>query len=257
MTAEASLRQEPGENALMGIPEHGLKRVAYRVGRTLLASRTMKLIWFDVLKLRARTRSPGRRETSPSCDRLHLGCGERRVPGWLNVDVAGSDHDIDFTRRLPWKTESFSAVVSQHVIEHLELFGELLPLLGEVRRVLRPGGEVWLSCPDMESICRMYADGRSADLVADRVNRDGRYSTQGAPPQQIVNDLFHQWGEHKNLFDLDIAKWALERVGFSSIRRVREADLLERFPGFPVRGDDVMTLYVTARVPSGSWLPRL
>ncbi len=101
----------------------------------------------------------------------------------------------------------------------------------------------------MESICRIYADGRSADLVADRVNRDRRYSTQGAPPQQIVNDIFHQWGEHKNLLDLDIAKWALERAGFSGIRRVREIDLLERFPGFPARGDDTITLYVTARVP--------
>jgi hypothetical protein len=62
-----------------------------------------------------------------------------------------------------------------------------------------------------------------------------------------VNDLFHQWGEHKNLFDFDLAKWALEYAGFSDARQVEEADLLARFPGFPVRGDDLMTLYVTAR----------
>jgi predicted SAM-dependent methyltransferase len=251
MTADAPRRQEPDKAPVARESEGRLKRAAYRAGRTLLASRTMDLVWFDVLRLRARARHVGRVETSPPGDRLHLGCGKRRVPGWLNVDVTGSDFDIDFTRKFPWVSSSFSAVVSQHVVEHLELFEELIPFLCEVRRVLRPSGEVWLSCPDMETICRMYADGRSAKLVADRVNRGARYSTQGAPPQQIVNDLFHQWGEHKNLLDFDMAVWVLRRTGFINIRRVREADLLERFPGFPVRGDDVMTLYVAAQVLLG------
>ena len=139
------------------------------------------------------------------------------------------------------------SIVSQHVIEHLELFGELLPLLSELRRVLRPGGQIWLSCPDMAKICRLYLDGRSiGQLVEDRISRDN-YSTQGAPPQQIVNDLFHQWGEHKNLFDFEILKWALERNKFTDIRKVDEAHLLQHFPGFPARYDDKQTLYVSAR----------
>jgi predicted SAM-dependent methyltransferase len=236
----------PSEQPALGIPDHGLRKAAYRAGRTLLATRTMQLLWFDMLKLRARARRPGRREMVPSSDKLHLGCGSRHVPGWLNADVAGSDCDTDFTRRLPWKAGSFSAVVSQHVVEHLELFGELLPVLSELRRVVRPGGEIWLSCPDMEKICRLYSSGHADELVAHRMSRDGRYSTQGAPSQQIVNDLFHQWGTHKNLFDFGLLKWALESAGFSGVRRVSEADLLERFPGFPARRDDLVTLYVAA-----------
>lgn len=236
------------EQLVVSIPERGLKKSAHRVGRTLLATRTMNLMWFDMLKTRARIQHLGRREVTPSYDRLHLGCGSRHISGWLNVDVAGSDCNIDFTSPLPWKANSFSVIVSQHVIEHLELFGELLPMLAELRRVLRAGGEVWLSCPDMKKICQLYADGRVAELVDDRMNRDRRYSTQGAPPQQIVNDLFHQWGEHKNLLDFDIAKWALEHTGFSDVREIAEADLLERFPDFPVRNDDIQTLYVTAKV---------
>jgi predicted SAM-dependent methyltransferase len=231
---------------VIGEPTRGSKKAVYRAAHVLFGTRTLQLMWFDALRLQARVRHVGRHDLQSPCTQLHLGCGSRHVSGWLNVDVVGSDYDIDFTKRLPWRSESFSVIVSQHVIEHLELFGELLPLLSELRRVLRPGGQIWLSCPDMAKICRLYLDGRIGELVEDRISRDN-YSTQGAPPQQIVNDLFHQWGEHKNLFDFEILKWALERNKFTDIRKVDEAHLLQHFPSFPARYDDKQTLYVSAR----------
>jgi predicted SAM-dependent methyltransferase len=236
---------------VVGEPTGRAKKAVYGVARTFFGRRTILLMWFDALRLRARIRRVGRRDLDSSCAQLHLGAGRRQVEGWLNVDVVGSDYDIDFTQRLPWRSGSFAAVVSQHVIEHFELFDELMPLLGELRRVLQPGGEVWLSCPDMEKICRLYIDGRAHELVEDRLSREKEYSTQGAPPQQIVNDLFHQEGEHKNLLDFEMLKWALESADFSGVRKVNEAHLLERFPGFPARHDDNVTLYVKAQVPDG------
>jgi predicted SAM-dependent methyltransferase len=234
---------------MIGEPKSRSKRAIYEVAQIVLGKRTLLLIWYDALKLRARVRHLMRHDLKPPCTQLHLGSGGRHVVGWLNVDLVGSDHDIDFTKRLPWRSGSFSAIVSQHVIEHFDLFDELLPLLGELRRALRPGGEIWLSCPDMERICRLYIDGRARELVEDRTSRQEEYSTLGAPPQQIVNDLFHQWGEHKNLFDFEMLKWALESNNFTDIRKVDEARLLERFPGFPSRHDDKITLYVAAEVP--------
>jgi hypothetical protein len=82
--------------------------------------------------------------------------------------------------------------------------------------------------------------------LTDRQRRDTWFSTNGAPAQQIVNDIFYQWGEHKNLFDFGLLEWALKKAGFGAVRRVAEADLLERFPDFPSRSDDLMTLYVVA-----------
>lgn len=235
--------------AVIGEPSRGPKKAVYEAAHVIFGRRTLQLMWFDALRLQARVRRAGRHDLTPPCAQLHLGSGSRRVAGWLNVDVIGSDYDLDFTEPLPWRTGSFSAVVSQHVIEHLELFGELLPLLSELRRVLRPGGEIWLSCPDMEKICRLYLNGRALELIEDRMGRD-EYSTQGAPPQQIVNDLFHQWGEHKNLFDFEMLEWALGKAGFADVRKVEEAQLLERFPGFPARRDDSQTLYVAAQASS-------
>src|SRR5262249_23483695 len=123
------------------------------------SDRTRMLVGFDFLRARARRRMP--KPFAPGVDQLHLGCGARRVPGFLNVDVAGSELDVDLASgELPFNDESFNAVVSQHVIEHLDLEHELLPLLRDIHRVLKPGAELWLSCPDMSVVCRYYAEGR-------------------------------------------------------------------------------------------------
>jgi predicted SAM-dependent methyltransferase len=165
----------------------------------------------------------------------------------LNADVTDSECDVDLTSRLPWPDATFSAIVSQHVIEHVE-FEELIGLLAEVRRILRADGEVWLSCPDMEKICLGYVKDRAASLAADQ---RARYPTLapslGIPQQQAVNGFFHQGGEHKNLYDFELLAWVVDRAGFRACERVEENTLLARFPEFPRRADDAVTLYVVAR----------
>ena len=187
----------------------------------------------------------------PPYPRLHLGAGDRKVPGWLNVDLSGSDYDVDLgSGQLPWRTDSVECAVSEHTIEHLELRTEVLPLLSELNRVIRPGGEIWLSCPDIEKICRSYIDHRMADLMGDRQTRLPEYHLGDVPSSHLINELFHQSGEHKNLFDFELLEWALHSTGFIAVRRVSEADLLARFPEFPARNDDAQSLYATAALPT-------
>jgi hypothetical protein len=69
------------------------------------------------------------------------------------------------------------------------------------------------------------------------------------PSQHYINCIFVQEGEHKNLLDFEMLTWLLEKSGFVDVRQVREADLLHRFPGFPERGDDCHSIYVTAVAP--------
>lgn len=210
-----------------------------------LSDRTRMLVSFDLLRASARRRMP--REVVPSVDKLHVGCGARRVQGFLNVDVAGSELDIDLASgELPFPDATFNAVVSQHVIEHLELHSELLPLLRDIHRVMKPGAELWLSCPDMSAVCRHYVDGRVDALVEDRRARWPSYSLNGTPAQHFVNDLFHQHGEHQNLFDLGLLAWALQTAGFRNVEQKTEPELLSRFPMFPTRNDDLQTLMVRA-----------
>lgn len=220
-----------------------------RVGSRLLSDRTRRAVEHDLRRFTTRVSRRRTRQLVPSARLLHLGCGGRQVPGWLNVDLRGSELDVDLAGgRLPWDSGVFDAVVSQHVIEHLELHREALPLLREVRRVLRAEGELWISCPDIEKICRSYLAHGMEDFVVDRQRRFPDFHLGGAPSSQMANHLFHQDGEHVNLFDWPLLEWALRETGFSGVRRVAEADLLTRFPGFPERKDEVQTIYVAALV---------
>jgi hypothetical protein len=221
----------------------------YRV----FAPRTVHAMRFDALRLRARSRQGRRGTVVPPHPRLHFGCGKRHVPGWVNADVAGSEHDVDLAGgELPWVDGCFEVVVSQQVIEHLDLTTELVPLFRELRRTMRPGGEVWMACPDLAKACRAYDADRGAGLLADRDARCTQDSgiTGRVPPQQYINALFTQFGEHRNLLDLELADWLCRQTGFGECTRVSEAEFLARFPGFPPRNDDATSLYFRATAVS-------
>ncbi len=169
--------------------------------RGVLSVRTRALVLLDLRRWAVRGRQ-GRELPAPR-DRLHLACGDNRVTGWLNVDLRGSEHDVDLAGgRLPWADRQFDAVVSQHLAEHLELESELIPLLHEIHRVLRPGGELWLSTPDLARVCQGYLDDGGNALLEDRKKRWTSFSLGDAPTPQLINHLFHQDGEHRNLLDL-------------------------------------------------------
>lgn len=157
--------------------------------RRTLSARTISGLQFDLLRLRARRR----RHRGPWPELLHLGSGSRRVQGWLNADISHSDCDIDMASPLPWPDGTFSAIVSQHVIEHFEI-DELIDLLREVRRVLRKDGEAWLSCPDMEKTCRAYLEDRGARLLSDRRARWPEGAPPGFPPRGDDADTLYAVG---------------------------------------------------------------
>lgn len=215
--------------------------------RRLFSRRTRSGLRIDLYRLRARTKSQwvSKRRLPPS-SHLHFGCGKRRIKGWLNVDLIGSDVDIDLGAPLPWEDAVFEAVVSQQVVEHLEIESEFIPLLKELVRVCRPGAEIWLSCPDMEKVCRAYLADSGKQLLEDRQTRHDCGWISGMPVSHIINVMFHQGNEHKNLYDFPLMKWLLERHGFNAVERVNEPLFLARFPEFPPRNDDFHALYVKA-----------
>lgn len=218
--------------------------------RSILSKRTRASLNFDWLRLRARLSNIGRGGRKPEFSKLHFGCGKRVVQGWTNVDVVGAPQNVDLAARLPWPDSVFDCIVSQQVIEHLELESEILPLFGELARVAKPGAEIWLSCPDMEKVCRGYVEDKGAALKEDRLKRWKVKWMEGMPDSQMINIMFHQGNEHKNLYDFDLLKWILERQGFVNVIRRSEPAFLDRFPEFSLRNDDSHALYVSANLPN-------
>jgi len=67
--------------------------------------------------------------TTVSPLRLHIGCGERLLPGWVNADcvarVPGVVTGLDLTA-LPYPDNSVAEILAEHVLEHLSFAEEAL-----------------------------------------------------------------------------------------------------------------------------------
>ena len=82
--------------------------------------------------------------------KLHVGCGDRAIRGWCNIDVAHLTAEVQYVDALkciPFDSESFQFIFSEHFIEHLTYEDGLL-FFKEASRVLKKGGVLRTSTPD-------------------------------------------------------------------------------------------------------------
>lgn len=94
---------------------------------------------------------------------LNLGCGEFPAPlPWINLDRGdeGPKPDVvcDFRDGIPYPNGSVARVYCGHVLEHLCLPDEFNCLVGEIGRVLAPGGVLGVVGPDVGRAVRLKFD---------------------------------------------------------------------------------------------------
>jgi SAM-dependent methyltransferase len=83
---------------------------------------------------------------------LNLGAGTDIRPGWVNVDrsaLSGVDvvHNME-QLPLPFPNESFDYVLCQDVLEHIDY---IIPLLGDIWRIMRSGATLHIRVPHFTS----------------------------------------------------------------------------------------------------------
>jgi hypothetical protein len=82
--------------------------------------------------------------------KLHLGCGAKKLEGFINVDKAGKpDQRVDLEKfPWPWMTSVADEVVMIHVLEHLGGDpGTFRGIIRELYRVCAPGAKVKIVVP--------------------------------------------------------------------------------------------------------------
>jgi predicted SAM-dependent methyltransferase len=137
--------------------------------------------------------------------KLHIGCGKRNFgPKWTHIDQAHFPH-IDFydLTSLNIDDSSIDLIYSSHTIEYFDR-DEIIPILKEWSRVLKPSGILRLAVPDFEAMTKLYCNN-SITL------------------EQILGPLYGKMESngkiiyHKTVYDFCSLKSLLISVGFHDI----------------------------------------
>ena len=94
---------------------------------------------------------------------LQIGCGPQIAAGFVNLDylwVPGVDVVRDLNRPLPFPADRFTGIFTEHRLEHFDDL-RLRAVLGEARRVLRPGGRIHIVVPSLEIHAQRYLATRT------------------------------------------------------------------------------------------------
>lgn len=91
--------------------------------------------------------------------KVNYGCGETKLPGFLNVDIEPSvkpDLVCDLrTEPFPLKNESTVLIQCIHNLEHIEMV-HWPKLFFEFHRVLKPEGKLYLAYPEFEKVSKNF-----------------------------------------------------------------------------------------------------
>ncbi len=148
--------------------------------------------------------------------RLHIG-GEAALDGWkvLNIEPADYvDYVGDCSDLSQFADESVSEIYASHVLEHLGYLDDLPNALKGFHRILKVGGRLRLSVPDLETLCRLFLHP-NLDMASRFHVMRVMFGGQMDPHD------FHKVGMTEE-FMTDY----LQVAGFTSIERVEAFDLV-------------------------------
>lgn len=84
--------------------------------------------------------------------KLHLGCGDKKLDGYVNVDVVGKPDKVWDLSVYPWPFEDNSAdeIFSEHFLEHVSDYDQTIL---EMYRILKSNGILHFRVPHFRSAC--------------------------------------------------------------------------------------------------------
>jgi predicted SAM-dependent methyltransferase len=157
---------------------------------------------------------------------LQIGGGDNILEGWLNTDFMPRNNEtviLDVTKPLFFKSNTFDYIFCEHMIEHIT-YNEAIKMLRECLRILRSGGKLRISTPDLEVYIALFSQQKSEmqerhiEWISNNwLKRQGVNSRNEA---FVLNLMMRGWG-HKFLYDFTTLKLVLSDSGFSEIKSVQ------------------------------------
>lgn len=179
--------------------------------------------------------------------KLNLGCGPSGINGWTNYDygilplistlprvryiliklgILGKFYQIkwpkielvDIRKKFPLENDKVGVVFCSQVLEHFE-YWEARLILSECYRVLKSGGILRISVPDIEKIVSNYLHDKDKVEAAREFGKTVFGDVKDIIPNRIqkISTLFIRY--HKWHYNFQYLKQLLEETGFKKITK--------------------------------------
>ncbi|WP_428422613.1 class I SAM-dependent methyltransferase [Methylibium sp.] len=178
--------------------------------------------------------------------KLHIG-GRQVAPGWEILDVFPGPHvdhvgNANDLSRFP--QGSFDEIYASHVVEHFDYKDELLRTLTEWCRVLRPGGVLRVSVPDIDILAHLLLQKHQLDV-------NQRFLVM----RMIFGGHMDAHDYHLVGLNQEFLSAFLSQAGFVTPERVMRHGLFNDTSETTV-ADTLISLSMTARKPQTASTPR-
>ncbi len=154
--------------------------------------------------------------------KLQIGCGDHILDEWLNSDYSSISKEIihlNVKKTFPFREKEFDFIFSEHMIEHVSYeWGR--KMLSECFRVLKPGGKLRISTPDLFFLIDLYRDDKSS-LQKEFITHSVDNCIDYAPDYEdtfVINNYVRAWG-HEFIYDEKTLSHLLGKAGFINVTR--------------------------------------
>ncbi|WPC41066.1 class I SAM-dependent methyltransferase [Clostridium sp. JS66] len=144
--------------------------------------------------------------------KLHIG-GKEKKDGWEIFDAIKEeyvDHLGNAKDLSKFRDDTFDIIYASHVVEHFDYKDELLQVLKEWKRVLKPNGKLYISVPDLDILAQLF-------LLKD-IDINSRFEIM----RIIFGGHTTDYDYHYTGLNFEFLYSFLYQTGFKNIRRVNK-----------------------------------
>lgn len=195
-------------------------------------------------------------------DKLHVGCGLVHLEGWLNILYERREEygrikekggrlllNYNLLKTWPIVDNVIAYIAGSHFIEHLDLNHGMV-FLRESFRVMKPGGAIRLSCPDLEIYARNYVEGNTAFFQNKLIREWCAFSKAETPGEILAAKAYDSGGSHKWFYDFASLKHILESAGFRDVKKCQRLEgKVPDLDNIELPQRELETVYVEATKP--------
>lgn len=141
--------------------------------------------------------------------KLHLGCGKRYLNDYIHIDINEFDH-VDYISSVDnlsmFENNTITEIYASHLLEYFDKY-EIITVLKEWKRVLKPGGVLKIAVPDFKNLVKVY--NKTLDISNVEGPISGRWEIKKDGESQILH--------HKQIFDENKLTNLLKSIGFENV----------------------------------------